>query len=136
MSKKTPQYIRIPINTLNSHFNSNELNILKHDFSKDKRFIKYLKEKEIDQNYDAWRVLTPGTTLIEKESRELFYISSFQSINDDNELKYISRAAKRIPPKSVNQLLNNYIILDGKCGSPDEPDILGLNKILIDKYFK
>ncbi|MFV8475679.1 type II CRISPR RNA-guided endonuclease Cas9 [Mycoplasma sp. VS403A] len=136
LSKKTPQYIRIPINTLNTHFNSIQLNILKHDFSKDKKFIKYLKEKQIDQNYDAWRVLTPGTTLIEKESRELFYISSFQSINDDNELKYISRAAKRITPKSVNQLLNNYIILDGKCGSPDEPDILGLNKILIDKYFK
>ncbi|MFV8483307.1 hypothetical protein ACNQ1T_03370, partial [Mycoplasma sp. 1932B] len=141
---RMPKYIRIPINTLNTHFNSNDLNILKHNFLKDKKFIKYLKEKQIDQNYDAWRILTPGTTLIKKESRELFYISSFQNIKDKSELKYIARSngkviknnkEERIQEK-LNDILDEYIILDGKYGSPAEPDVLGLNKILIDKYFK
>ncbi|MFV8477412.1 hypothetical protein ACNQ2I_03145, partial [Mycoplasma sp. Z355B] len=143
---KMSEYIRIPINTLNTHFNSNELNILKHDFSKDKKFKKYLNEKQIDQNYDIWRVLVRGTTVIEKEGRGLFYISSFQNIKDWNELKYVGKSNDKVirnnkveekrMPKTLNRLLNDYIILDGKHGSPSEPDILGLNKILIDKYFK
>ncbi|MFV8414095.1 type II CRISPR RNA-guided endonuclease Cas9 [Mycoplasma sp. Z707] len=146
VSEKGSQYIRVPINTFNAHLDSNELNILKHDFSKDKKFVTYLKEKQIDQNYDIWRILARGTILIEKESRELFYISSFQNINDWNELKYVRRSNDKVVrknkvqekrmPKTLNNLLSNYIILDGKHGSPSEPDILGLNKILIDKYFK
>ncbi|MFV8489088.1 type II CRISPR RNA-guided endonuclease Cas9 [Mycoplasma sp. 31_09] len=142
---KMPEYVRVPINTLNTHFNTNELDILKHDFSKDKRFMKYLKEKQIDQNYVVWRILVRGTTLIEKERRELFYISSFQTVNDVLELKYVAKLNKKISDenkeiitrirKTTNQIINDYIILDNKNSHEAEPDILGLNKILIDKRF-
>ncbi|MFV8459305.1 type II CRISPR RNA-guided endonuclease Cas9 [Mycoplasma sp. CR] len=139
---KKSKYIRVPINTLNTHFNSNKLNVLKYDFTNDKKFVKYLKEKQIDETYEIWKILQKGTVLIEKESRELFYLSSFQTINDTQVLKYLSKDTKMITKKEdgirkvINKIISDYIILDQKEGLETEPDILGLNKILVDNKFK
>ncbi|WP_416738708.1 type II CRISPR RNA-guided endonuclease Cas9 [Mycoplasma sp. 005V] len=145
-NSKNPEYIRIPINTLNTHFDSNKLNVLKHDFMADKKFMKYLKEKQLDKGYEIWRILTEGTVLIEKDSRELFYLSSFQTINDIQELKYLGKATKLYSDddkdknlrirKTAKQIISNYIILNQKQGVEVEPDLLGLNKILVDNKFK
>ncbi|MFV8471565.1 type II CRISPR RNA-guided endonuclease Cas9 [Mycoplasma sp. B6188] len=146
VSINEPEYVRIPINTFNTHFDSSGFNLLKHDFSEDKKFIKYLKEKNLHQYYDIWRILTEGTLLIEKEKRELFYISSFQTLNDVLEIKYVSKLNKKITTddkatnvrirKTTKQIIGDYLILDKNEGIEAEPDILGLNKILIDKKFK
>lgn len=138
------QYIRVPLNTLNLHFGHPDFDLHNIDaYLKNSKFLNYLKTNEIGDEYKPWRVLTPGTLLIDKKDKKLMYISSFQNLKDWIEIKNLIEAeyeenknndpkkekkVKRIR-KSLNALLNDYILLDTK----DNFDILGLSKNRIDE---